>query len=56
MPDLGPHAVFIIAAYGVTAAVLSGLVLWVILGERAQARALKKLEDRGFTRRGWREE
>ncbi|MBC8049981.1 MAG: heme exporter protein CcmD [Chitinophagales bacterium] len=52
MLDLGKHAVFIIASYGVTGAVLLGLVLWVVLGEQSQQRILKDLEARGVTRRG----
>lgn len=52
MLELGKHAVFIIASYGVTAAVLLGLVAWVVLGERSQQRILRDLEARGVTRRG----
>ncbi len=52
MLDLGKHAVFIIAAYGVTGAVLIALILWVVLGERSQQRLLNELEARGISRRG----
>lgn len=56
MLDLGKHAAFILAAYGVTAAVLLGLIAWVVIGERSQQRLLKDLEARGLSRRGGRAE
>ena len=46
--DLGPHAVFIWSAYGVTALVLAGLIAWLVLDGRAQER---RLAARGVTRR-----
>lgn len=49
--NLGPHAAFIFAAYGIAAAVLAALIAWVMLDHRAQRRALDDLEARGFTRR-----
>ncbi len=49
--DLGPHAAFIIAAYGAAAIALVGLILWVWLDYRAQSRALAALEAQGVTRR-----
>jgi heme exporter protein D len=49
--DLGPHAGFIIAAYLAAAAVVAGLVMWVITDHAAQRRALADLERRGITRR-----
>jgi heme exporter protein D len=48
---LGPHAAFIVASYLVAAAVLAGLVLWVVLDHRAQARRIAELEARGVRRR-----
>jgi heme exporter protein D len=48
---LGPHAGFIIAAYAVTAAVVLGLIAWVIADRRAQTRALADLDARGVRRR-----
>jgi heme exporter protein D len=48
---LGPHATFILAAYGAAAVVLTSLVLWVWLDYRAQRRALDALEAQGITRR-----
>jgi heme exporter protein D len=49
--DLGPHAFFIVAAYGVTALIVLGLVLRAVLDYRAQLRALAALEGRGARRR-----
>ena len=48
---MGPHAAFIVAAYGVTALVLGGLILRAVLDHRAQTRALADLEARGAGRR-----
>ena len=52
--DFGPHASFILAAYGAAAIALAVLVLWVWLDYRAQRRALDLLEARGVTRRSGR--
>ncbi len=52
MFDFGKQAVFILGSYGVTAAVLLGLVVWVVVGERNQQRLLNELEARGISRRG----
>jgi heme exporter protein D len=49
--DLGPHALFIIAAYAAAVAVVAGLVVWVVLDFRAQKRMLGDLEAQGMTRR-----
>ena len=49
--NLGPHATFILAAYGAAALALLSLVSWVWLDYRAQRRALDALEARGITRR-----
>jgi heme exporter protein D len=49
--DLGPHAGFIIAAYGVATFVVLALVAWVLLDYAAQRRILRDLEARGITRR-----
>ena len=51
MIDLGPHAVFIIAAYaGVTLAV-AALVFWTRFDARRVAKKLADLEARGIRRR-----
>lgn len=49
--NLGPHAVFIIVSYAIAAAVIAGLIGWVLMDYRAQLRALAELETRGITRR-----
>jgi heme exporter protein D len=49
--DLGPHAVFIIAAYAVSAAVVAGLIAWIIADHNTQMRILADLEARGVKRR-----
>ena len=49
--ELGPHAIFIIAAYGAAAVVVASLIAWGVLDFRAQKRALGDLEARGVTRR-----
>jgi heme exporter protein D len=48
---LGPHASFIVAAYGIAALVLIALIAWVVLDYRAQRRTIVSLEARGVTRR-----
>jgi heme exporter protein D len=49
--DLGPHAIFIIASYGVAAVVVAALIAWVVIDFRAQKRMLGDLEAHGVTRR-----
>lgn len=51
MSGLGPHAGFIIAAYGAFAVVLGGLMAAVILDHGRQKKALAELERRGAGRR-----
>jgi heme exporter protein D len=51
MPDLGPHAVFIWAAYGVTFLAVAALVLVIVEDDRRQRRLLAELERQGITRR-----
>lgn len=51
MPDLGPHAVFIIAAYGVTFAAVAALALYIIADDRKQRRLIADVEARGIRRR-----
>jgi heme exporter protein D len=51
MPENPAHFGFILASYLVTAAVLIGLVLWIVLDGRAQRRRLIELESRGVRRR-----
>jgi len=49
--DFGPHAAFIVAAYGVAGAVVLLLIAWVLADHRAQLRLLAELEMHGVTRR-----
>jgi heme exporter protein D len=52
--NLGPHADFIIAAYGLTAFVMAALIAWVILDYAVQRRILGDLEESGVVRRSQR--
>jgi len=49
--DLGQHASFVWAAYGVVACVLALFALWLVLDGRRQQRLLDDLEARGVRRR-----
>jgi heme exporter protein D len=49
--NLGPHAAFILAAWGAALVVVAGLIGWVIVDFRAQKRVLGDLEAHGVTRR-----
>ena len=51
MPDLGPHAIFILAAYGVTVVAVAALALAIVENDRKQRRLLADLERRGIRRR-----
>ncbi|MGJ3265180.1 MAG: heme exporter protein CcmD [Salinarimonas sp.] len=45
-----PHTPFILASYAATILVIGGLVVRMILDQRAQKRALAELEERGLGR------
>lgn len=49
--NLGPHACFIVSAYGAAALIAAIMIGWVALDHRRQSRALAELEARGVTRR-----
>jgi len=51
MPDLGQHAVFILAAYGVTFVAVAALAFFFVEDDRKQRRLLAELERRGIRRR-----
>ena len=51
MPDLGQHAAFIIAAYGVTFVAVAALAFFIVEDDRKQRRLLAELERRGIRRR-----
>lgn len=42
---------YIVAAYLIAAAVLVGVLIWIVLDGRAQRRRLAELESRGIRRR-----
>jgi heme exporter protein D len=49
--NLGPHAAFIAAAYGVALLVIAALIAWIVFDYRAQRRHVTTLESQGVTRR-----
>ena len=49
--DLGPHASFIVGAYGIALMIMTTLIAWIWLDHRQQTRTLADLEARGVTRR-----
>jgi heme exporter protein D len=49
--NLGPFAGYIWASYGLAALVIGGLIAWLVVDGRKQARALADLETRGVKRR-----
>jgi heme exporter protein D len=51
MPDLGPHAIFIWSAYGVTFVTVVALAFSIIADDRWQRGQLADLERRGIRRR-----
>jgi heme exporter protein D len=51
MPDLGPHAVFIWAAYAVTFIAVLGLVFFIVQDDRRQRQLLTDLQRQGIKRR-----
>jgi heme exporter protein D len=51
MPDLGPHAIFILSAYGVTFLAVAALATFITADDRKQRRLFAELEARGIRRR-----
>jgi heme exporter protein D len=49
--ELGPHAGFIVAAYGAAVVLIGGLSIWILADYRRQLRQLAELEARGVKRR-----
>ena len=45
------YLAYVIAAYAVSALVIGGLALWILLDQKAQKKALSELEARGVRRR-----
>ncbi len=46
-----PHAGYILASYRLAGVIVAGLVLLAVLDDRAQRKALEKLEAQGLRRR-----
>ncbi|WP_407049203.1 heme exporter protein CcmD [Methyloraptor flagellatus] len=51
MFDLGTHAGFILASYGIAVVLLAAVVVWILVDHRALKRSLATLEARGVRRR-----
>lgn len=49
--NLGPHAFYIVLAYGAAALIIGALIAWAFGGERRQRRMLAHLERQGVKRR-----
>jgi heme exporter protein D len=49
--DLGPHAAFIVIAYGFAVLIVTVMIGWIVVDHRRQTRSLAELESRGVTRR-----
>ncbi|MER8631862.1 heme exporter protein CcmD [Mesorhizobium opportunistum] len=48
---MSAHALYVAAAYAITALVLAGLIGWILLDQRARKRELAELEAAGVKRR-----
>lgn len=48
---MSAHALYVTAAYAITAVMLAGLVGWILLDQRARRRELAELEAAGIRRR-----
>lgn len=48
---MSAHALYVTAAYGITAVALAGLIGWILLDRRARGRELAELEAAGIRRR-----
>ncbi|AZO40256.1 heme exporter protein CcmD [Mesorhizobium sp. M7D.F.Ca.US.005.01.1.1] len=48
---MSAHALYVTAAYGITAVVLVGLIGWILIDQRARKRELAELEAAGIRRR-----
>ena len=48
---MDPHLPFVAAAYGLSAFVVIGLVVWIVHDHRRLSRAIAELEARGVRRR-----
>jgi len=50
------HPWFVATAYGISAIVIAGLIVWILLDARARRRDIAELEASGVRRRSAREE
>ncbi|BCG92078.1 heme exporter protein CcmD [Mesorhizobium sp. 131-2-1] len=48
---MSAHALYVTAAYAITALVLAGLVAWILVDQRGRKRDLAELEAAGVRRR-----
>jgi heme exporter protein D len=48
---MSPHALYVTAAYAITALALAGLIGWILFDQRARKRELADLEAAGVRRR-----
>ena len=49
--EMSVHALYVTAAYAITAVALAGLIGWILLDQRARRRDLAELEASGVRRR-----
>jgi heme exporter protein D len=52
--DLGPHAAFIVIAYGFVTLIVAAMIGWIVLDHRRQSKSLAELEAHGVMRRSGR--
>jgi heme exporter protein D len=45
------HALYVTAAYGISALALAGLIAWVLADHRARRREMTELQESGMRRR-----
>lgn len=48
---MSAHALYVTAAYAVSAIAIAGLVLWILADQRARKREMAELETAGHRRR-----
>lgn len=48
---MSAHALYVAAAYGVSALAIAGLILWILADQRARKREMAELEAAGHRRR-----
>ncbi|WP_269931895.1 heme exporter protein CcmD [Aminobacter sp. HY435] len=48
---MSAHALYVTAAYGLSALAIAGLILWILADQRARKREMAELEAAGHRRR-----